>query len=209
MKLYVDDTLMTSNDLEMIVTTKGWLTSNFRLKDMGDASYVLGAKIHKNGPKRVLGLSQKKYLMNILERFKMHNSKFISTLVEKNHHLSLQDSPKTLEERQYMACIPYSNTVECLMYAMFYTRLDISFTVGLLNHFHSNIGLSHWNVIKRALRCLRGSIDYVLCYGGSGLWFNRYTYVDDAGDLNERKLTFATLYFLEEVLSLGVARNNQ
>jgi len=39
-------------------------------------------------------------MKNILERFKMHNSKIISIPVEKNHHLSLQDSPKTPEERQ-------------------------------------------------------------------------------------------------------------
>ena len=56
MILYVDDTLMTSNDLEMIATTKGWLRSNFDMKDIGDVSYMHGVKIHRNQSKRVLGL---------------------------------------------------------------------------------------------------------------------------------------------------------
>jgi len=43
-KLYINDILMASNDLEMIVTTKGWRTSNFDIKDMGDVSYVLGLR---------------------------------------------------------------------------------------------------------------------------------------------------------------------
>jgi len=48
MILYVDDILMASNDLET-------------MKDIGDASYVLGVKIYGNRSKRVLGLSQKMY----------------------------------------------------------------------------------------------------------------------------------------------------
>ena len=48
MMLHVDDILMVSNDMEMIAITKGWLTSNFDMKDIGDANYVLGVKIHRD-----------------------------------------------------------------------------------------------------------------------------------------------------------------
>ena len=57
--------MMASNDLEMIVTTKGQLISNFDIKDMGDASYVLEVEIYWDQFKRVIGLSQKTYLKNI------------------------------------------------------------------------------------------------------------------------------------------------
>jgi len=63
---------MASNDLEMIAATKGWLTSNFNMKDVGDASYVLRVKIYRNLSKRVLGLSQHTYLKNVLEIFENH-----------------------------------------------------------------------------------------------------------------------------------------
>ena len=58
---------MASNDLEMIAATKGWLTSNFNMKDVGDVSYVFRVKIYRNLSKRVLGLSQQTYLKNVLE----------------------------------------------------------------------------------------------------------------------------------------------
>lgn len=45
LSLYVDVILIARNDMELIVTTKGWLSSNFEMKDMGEANYVLGVKI--------------------------------------------------------------------------------------------------------------------------------------------------------------------
>ena len=40
LSLYVDDILLASNDMEMIIATKGWLSSNFEMKDMGEADYI-------------------------------------------------------------------------------------------------------------------------------------------------------------------------
>ena len=45
LSLYVDDILLAGNDMEMIIATKGWLSSNFEMKDMGEADYILGVKI--------------------------------------------------------------------------------------------------------------------------------------------------------------------
>ena len=51
LSLYVDDILLAGNDKEMIVATKVWLSSNFEMKDMGEASYVLGVKIFRDHSK--------------------------------------------------------------------------------------------------------------------------------------------------------------
>ena len=53
--LYVDDILLAGNSKEMIDTTKKWLSSNFEMKDMGEASYVLGVKIVRDRIKRLFG----------------------------------------------------------------------------------------------------------------------------------------------------------
>jgi hypothetical protein len=42
----VDDILLASNDVRLIQETKGILSSNFDMKDLGEASYVLGIQIH-------------------------------------------------------------------------------------------------------------------------------------------------------------------
>ena len=45
LSLYVDDILIAGNDKKMIDVTKKWLSSNFKMKYMGEANYVLGVKI--------------------------------------------------------------------------------------------------------------------------------------------------------------------
>ena len=73
LSLYVDDILLAGNDKEMIVATKMWLFSTFEMKDMGEASYVLGVKILRDRSRRLLGLSQETYIKTILERFQMQS----------------------------------------------------------------------------------------------------------------------------------------
>ena len=70
--------ILAGNDMEMIITTEGWLSSNFEIKDMGEADYVLGVKILKDRSKKLLGLSQQTYIMKVLKHFQMHNCKPIT-----------------------------------------------------------------------------------------------------------------------------------
>ena len=55
--LYMDDILLAGNNLEYLLTIKEWLSFNFQMKDMGEASYILGVKIPRNRLKRLLNLS--------------------------------------------------------------------------------------------------------------------------------------------------------
>jgi hypothetical protein len=43
--LYVNDIVLTNNDKNLLYEIKGFLLSNFDMKDLGDASYILGIKI--------------------------------------------------------------------------------------------------------------------------------------------------------------------
>ena len=39
----IDDILLAGNEISFIITTREWLSSQFEIKDMGEANYVLGA----------------------------------------------------------------------------------------------------------------------------------------------------------------------
>ena len=73
--LYVDDMLLMGSDISALSTVKVWLASNFDMKDLGEASYILGIKLHRDQCNRMLGLSQASYIDKILKRFSMENSK--------------------------------------------------------------------------------------------------------------------------------------
>ena len=55
----MDDILLASSDVSLLLETKKFLSSKFDMKDLGEASFVLGIEIHRDRSKGVLGLSQK------------------------------------------------------------------------------------------------------------------------------------------------------
>ena len=92
------------------------------MKDLGEASHILGIKLLGNCQKRMLGLSHASYIDQILARFSMQDSKkgFVSFRVGSS--LSANQRPKTPTEIERMRGIPYASAVGSLMYAM--SRLE-------------------------------------------------------------------------------------
>ena len=43
--LYVDDILLIGNDVEVMSSVKIWLSSQFDMKDLDEANFILGIKI--------------------------------------------------------------------------------------------------------------------------------------------------------------------
>lgn len=133
LSLYVDDVLLASNDLGMLNDTKDWLKSQFEMKDMGDASFVLGIKIIRDRNVKKLSLSQEAYLDKILKRFKMELSKPVDMPIHKGIKLSKTMALTNEDDEKEMANKSYAQAVGSLMYAMLCTRPDISYVVSLVS----------------------------------------------------------------------------
>jgi Reverse transcriptase (RNA-dependent DNA polymerase) len=123
----VDDILLASNDKNMMHKTKKFLFKHFDMKDLGEASYVLGLKIHRDRNKDILGLSQQAYIDKVLKRYGMENYKLGNTLVAKGDKFSLDQCPKTELEKSEMHQIPYASLIGSIMYAQVCTRPDIAY----------------------------------------------------------------------------------
>ena len=65
--LYVDDILLIGNDVGVMSSIKIWLSSQFDMKDLGKAKFILGIKLWRNQKNRMLGLSQAGYIDKVLE----------------------------------------------------------------------------------------------------------------------------------------------
>ena len=68
--LYVDYILLATNDVGTLYEVKQFLSNNFDTKDMGETSYVIGIKIHRERSRGILGLSQEFYINKVLRDFK-------------------------------------------------------------------------------------------------------------------------------------------
>jgi len=65
---------------------------------MGKVRYVLGLKIVRNHPKRLMGMCQEVYFKSLLECFWMHSAKLADTPVKKGLSLSLNQYLKTNDD---------------------------------------------------------------------------------------------------------------
>ncbi|KAE8722922.1 putative LRR receptor-like serine/threonine-protein kinase [Hibiscus syriacus] len=130
--LYVDDMLIALKSQKEIDKLKAQLNQEFEMKDLGEAKKILGMEINRDRQKGKLCLTQKQHLRKVLQCFGMNeNTKHVSIPLASHLKFSSQLSP-TNEEQEYMAKVPYANAVGSFMYAMVYTRPDISQVVGVV-----------------------------------------------------------------------------
>lgn len=69
--LYVDDIILAINDVCLLHDKRKFPQRNYGMKHIVETSYVIGIEIYCVGSKGMLGLSQKGYIKQVLERFRM------------------------------------------------------------------------------------------------------------------------------------------
>ena len=165
--LNVDDIFLTGKDLAKIEETKKTLGADMKVKDMGEAQYLLGIELRR----RQLGMQdgdilmvQEKYVNEILKQFDMVGCKVASTPLEPGVKLSAVDSPEDDLGKAKMEAYPYRQVVGKLMYLAVCTRPDICQAVSELSRFNANPGLKHWESAMRVVRYLSGTAGVGLMY---------------------------------------------
>jgi hypothetical protein len=124
--LYVDDILLASSDVHLLLETKGFLSSHFDMKDLGEASYVLRIEIYRDRRKGVLGLSQKSYIEKVLKKFNMHKCNPTPATIVKSVKFGKFQYPRNQYEINEIKTIPYAFTIRSLMYAQICTHPRLS-----------------------------------------------------------------------------------
>ena len=163
------------------------------MKDLGEARKVLGMKITRDRRVGRVSLTQKGYLQKVLQRFNIgKDAKSVSTPLAPHFKLSAMMSPKNVEEREYMTHVPYASAVSSLMYAMVFTRPDLSQTVSMVSRYMHDPGHGHWEAVKGILRYIKGTIDVGLVFEKDSTGKQDcigYVDSDYAGDLDKRRST--------------------
>ena len=101
--LYVDDILLIGNNIPMLESVKISLKNSFSMKDLGEATYILGIKIYRDRSKRLIGLSQDTYIDKVLKRFNMKEAKKGFLPMSHGIHLSKTQCP-TMTHEQSSIC---------------------------------------------------------------------------------------------------------
>ena len=115
--LHMDDILLASNNKDMLFQTKSFLSGNFEMKDLGEASFVLGIQIYRDRSRGILGLSQHTHIEKALIRYDMQNCTLGDTSVCKGDKFNLQQCSRLELEIKEIEQFSDTSSVGSLMYA--------------------------------------------------------------------------------------------
>lgn len=141
--VYVDNILVSSNDVQGIDETKKYLQQHFVTKDMGCPKYFLGLEIAHS--KSGISLCQQKYATDLLKETGLLGTKPVDTPMDVNP--SVRDKNEEFFEDKPK----YRRLVGKLIY-LTVTRPDITFAFGVVSRFMDKPKQVHWDAAIRILR---------------------------------------------------------
>ncbi|KAM1278709.1 hypothetical protein ACFX2J_030693 [Malus domestica] len=185
--IFVDDLIVTGDNMSEINTLKQYLNNKFAIKDLGTLKYFLGIEMahsHKS-----FFLNQRKYVMDLLHEAKMTDCKLARTSLDSN--LKLKTHGDLVPNLSY-----YQRMVSKLIYLII-TRPEISYAVSIVSQFMHSPSMDHLKIVHRVLRYLKGSIGRgILMRNNSHTQISGYTDVDWAVNSLDRKSTIGFCTFV-------------
>jgi len=143
LSLYVDDMIITGDDIYGISILKTELARRFEMKDLGYLRYFLSIE-EAYSPRGYL-LSQSKYVADILKRARLTDNKTVDTPIQVNTRYSSSDSLPLID------LTLYHTIVGCLVYLTI-TCPDIAYVVHVVSQFVASPTTVHWAAVLRILR---------------------------------------------------------
>ncbi|KAK8934097.1 hypothetical protein KSP39_PZI014574 [Platanthera zijinensis] len=179
--LYVDDMIFTGSNPAMFEEFKSLMKKEFEMTNLGELSYFLGVEVQQR--EDGIFIAQKKYAEEILKKFRMENSKPISTPADPGTKLRKDSKEEGVDPTMF------KSLVGSLRYLTF-TRPDIMYVVGVVSRYMEEPKQDHFTAAKRILRYVNGTRDHGLMYSSGGeLKLVGYSDSDYGGDVNDRKST--------------------
>lgn len=190
--VYVDDIIITGSSLTSIEALKSFLDAKFKLKDLGSLRYFLGLELARSS--KGIYLSQRQYVLQLLEDMGMLASKAAKLPMDPNLQLRLSDGPFLADPSLYRRLIGR------LLY-LNVSRPDITFAVHKLSQFVARPCQAHLTAAYTVLRYLKGCIGKgIFIQKSSNLQLRAFSNADWGSCLDTRKSTTGFCIFLGESL---------
>ena len=139
--IHVDDQAIIGPSIDVIRKFKAELATEFKMKDLGAPTHILGVEAQRDRQKRVLTLHQSSYIRQVLDRYGMADCN--STKLPFSPHLIFSPDDEPDSPPDPASIKDYRAKIGSLIYAMTHTRLDICYPLGILAKHMSNPGPAH------------------------------------------------------------------
>jgi hypothetical protein len=184
--IYVNDLILTEFNLATIFWLKNALNERFEMSDLNSCTYYLDMMIFRNRRLKQLILDQSIYIEQMLRDHEMWNGKSLIIFMNVSCRLIKVFDEYTTDKSLR---ISYQSVVKSLMYIMLKPRLDIIYSISVINRYVSNLTQSHWQAVKRIFRYLRETYQIKLTFREALKFLENYTNSDWAEDQHIRRST--------------------
>jgi hypothetical protein len=190
--LYVDDIVLTASSPALLRWIISALQQEFSMKDLGVLHHFIGMHVQPSGDG--LLLSQKQYMVELLDRAGMLECKPCLTPVDTNPKVAAADGVPVTDASDFRSL---AGALQWLTF----TRPDITYVVQqVCLHMHDPRE-PHLAALKRILRYIRSTLALgLLLRPSTGTYLVVYTDADWAGCLDTRRSTSGYAIFLGDNL---------
>jgi murein endopeptidase len=186
--VYIDDIVFGGSSNSIVTRFAEDMSREFEMSMMGEMQFFLGLQIKKS--KEGTFVHQAKYTKDIVWKFKMEDSKAMTTPMSTITALDADEEGEHVDQKEYRIMI------RSLLY-LTATRPDIQFLVCLCARFQASPRTSHRQAVKRVFRYLRHTPDFGLWYpASSSLALHGFSDADFVRCRLDRKSTSGTCQFL-------------
>ncbi|KAE9283969.1 hypothetical protein PR003_g26983 [Phytophthora rubi] len=186
--VYVDDIVIapSKKNTELVL---GELEKKFKIKDLGEVSHLLSMEI-KYVPGKMLSISQRGYIDQLLDGFKMSKCKAVPTPQAKGNFPLPGDPDKEPVCVNMDPDVDYQSIVGSLQYLVCCSRPDIANAVRTLGKFLNCYTKEHFVLAKRVLRYLQGTREFGLVWykpESAGMQLVAYADADLGNEKDDRR----------------------
>ena len=146
--VYVDDIIVTGNDLPEIESLKAHLHNTFSIKDLGILHYFLGIEV--GYVKEGILMNQKKFTHELISESGIDVSKTALTPLPVHLKLSLDEGELFSDAEKYRSLVGKLNYLT-------HTRPDLSYTVQLLSQYMHQPRVPHMDALSHTIRYINAT----------------------------------------------------
>lgn len=181
--IYVDDIIISSNDLTELACLKDSLIKEFRMTYLGKVEKFLGIEVFTK--ENILSLSQTTYITELTKRFNIDEDSLYKTPMETNLNLDM------ISLNAVDQLLPYRELIGALLFITTCTRPDISYAVNFLSRYQHAYNITHYRYALRVLKYLNTTKNLRLSFikNRSSVPIILYSDADWASDKIDRKST--------------------
>lgn len=188
--VYVDDLIVIGREDEVQQFKKD-LASLLRITDKGELRFCLNMQVDWNHDSNTAKVSQKKFILGLLEKYGKENCKPADTPVATG---TIFEKATKLNAINNVS--EYQSLIGSLLYVANCTRPDISFAVSKLCQYMSAPSNVHMNVANRILAYLKKTVHYGLLFRKGNLHCSIFADADFGNDLTEGKSMSGVMTFV-------------